>query len=243
MASKPVPGAAVRSRVLAGSGSGTILVVCVNGGSSGVAASRDRRRGTRVLLGALLVVAVAGAVWWGAAAHRLSQVAVTWDNASGRGGPFTCRGTTVTERPLGAGLGRVPVFSARPGMDCALSVRVTNRGSGTVHLRAVVLPFMGPAGGGEVQVASLADLPRAPAESDEGTHAAFEVDRALNGGASEVFAIHFTHRDDGCSAATTWFQGFPKVSVSALGLADTVTSPKVLAFRGTGQASGCGDHG
>lgn len=100
---------------------------------------------------------------------RLGHVAVAWDNASGQGGPISCRGTTVTERRLGDPVGRVPVLRLQPGMDCALSIRLVNRGSGTVDLDTVVQPYMGPEDGAEVQVANLADLPRATAQSEDGS--------------------------------------------------------------------------
>lgn len=200
------------------------------------------RRGVRVLMVAALVVAVAGVGWRGVATSRLGHVVVAWDNASGHEGPISCRGTTVTERRLGDPVRRVPVLRLQPGMDCALSIRLVNRGSGTVHLGTVVLPYMGPEGGAEVQVANLADLPRAAAQSEDGLHAAFTLDRALTEGESYGFTIHFTHRDDGCSDATTWIGNFPRLSVSTLAVTDTVASPRTLAFQGTGRASGCRDH-
>jgi len=188
-----------------------------------------------------LAVTVAGVGWLGVATSRLGHVAVAWDNASGQGRPISCLGTTVTERRLGDPVGRVPVLRLQPGMDCALSIRLINRGSGTVHLDTVVLPYMGPEGGAEVQVANLADLPRATAQPEDGLHAAFELDRALPEGESHRFTIHFTYRDNGFSSGTIWVGNIPRLSVTALTVTNTVASPRTLAFQGTGRASGCKD--
>lgn len=193
------------------------------------------------MLLAVAVVLIAGvAVWLLLAASWRSDVAVAWGTAAraGEAGAPSCGDAVARPRRLAPGV-RAPVLPARPGMDCRLSVTVTNNSPVPVRLETIVLPYMGTDAGAEIHVKDLAGLPRAAQHSEDGLHAAFAVGRELVPGGSYRVSVRFTHRDAGCSAAVTWVGQFPTVVISALGVPGEVSSTRTLAFRGTGTATGC----
>lgn len=198
-----------------------------------------RRLTLLVGVGVLLVALLAGVSWWAMASARRDAVEVLWDDRDGRGAPVTCRGTTVPERALGEGLGRAPVLRLRPGMDCTLTFLVRNGGSSAVHLDAIVLPYLGPEGGAQVQVTGLDGLWFARRHSDGGLDAAYRVDSELGPGQTRRFTAHFAFREEGCSAGTPWIEDFPRVRVEALGTAEQVGAARTIAFSGAGTGPGC----
>lgn len=198
------------------------------------------RRLTLILgVGFLMAVLLACVSWWAMASARRGAVEVLWDDRDGRAAPVTCRDTTVRERALGEGLGRAPVLRLRPGMDCTLTFLVRNDGSSAVHLDAVVLPYLGPEGGAQVQVAGLDGLRFARRHSDGGLDAAYRVDGELGPGQTRRFTAHFAFREEGCTAGTVWIEGFPRVRVEALGTVEQVDGPRTIAFSGAGTGPGC----
>jgi hypothetical protein len=201
------------------------------------------RRGKQVLL--LLVVGLGLAVvvavsltWRSVATSGLDDVTIV--QGGGHDGlGITCAGDPPRMRRLD-GQDRVPVMRAQPGMDCRMPVVVTNEGSRAVRLDAVVMSYMGPSSGMQLQVKKLEGMPRARRLSHGGLDAAFRVNRDLEPGDSYRVTVRFTYRDEGCNDGTIGLRGFPRVLVSSRGLSGEVAGGTV-AFHSTGQAQGCPD--
>jgi hypothetical protein len=173
-------------------------------------------------------------VWLSVATRNLDRVEVSWT------GPLTCTGAEVVHhRPGGEGP-RVQAMRMRQTMDCILPVRIDNHSRLMVHVNRVVLPYMGPGGGGAARVEELGGQPPLGAASRRQGRidAVFPQNRQLEPGEHLAFDVRFTFRPSGCDSprAVTTVGPMPRVVVSSLGRTATRDTGKI-AFVGTEDSS------
>lgn len=166
----------------------------------------------------LAVIGLTMTVWATGTSAVAADVEVT------SAGSPECEGATFRTRQ-----GR-EVLVVTPQTRCVYTFEITNHGVTTVHLDALLLPYLGAGGGGVVR----AD----PTTGD--LDAPYPLDRDLEPGESTTVTTVVRYRPRGCTAGITWFHDWPKVELTSFGRALTLRGADTFTFtyRG-GQNPGC----
>lgn len=208
--------------------------------------SAERRQLRRAWgVAGLVVLLVLGLVtaWYRITGHRAEQVAVMWT------GVPECTGADVvspSEEPVpGEESWSGPLIEAERGMRCVITVEVSNRSGGSIHLDQALLPFMGPGAGPIVKVDTTAAESVWSTPSGDDLDALRLLDVTLAPGGTTTFDIPLVFRDRGCSGGpdgggSTWIEGFPTVTVTSLGRTLERPASSDLAFTQMDPSRGCG---
>jgi hypothetical protein len=199
------------------------------------------RRRWLVGAGALGVVALLIAGWWGLAAHQRSRV-VVWFDAR----PVECldQVPAIIDLELDFDPLFVTAVEAAPGLDCGLRVWVENRGWLGAKLGGLELTYYGPSTGAGIRATTLSPLGVEPAVEDApglpARDARYAFDYPLEAGGALMLSIRLEHAPDGCLTpdSLAWVPDAPALDVAVLGLRGT-RAPVGVAFvqRGTEESS------
>lgn len=177
--------------------------------------SRRQKTIGAVVIGLVVLVAVAATTWLELAVRAAGDVGARWD--------LRCPHAKVTHHDS------QPAIHSRPGWRCDVRLTISNDSDHDVHVDQVRSPLLGSDGQAEVRALSSAG---AEVDGDHDIDARWDVDLTVPAHSSRRLTLVVGWRQRGCNDGG-WlsFPDWPQVDFEALHRGFTVSPDQALVLR------------